>query len=255
MTGRLAGKVAIVTGGASGFGVGIARCFAHEGARVLIADRDATGGEAVAESLRGEGADAAACAADVTDRASVASMVAAAGDAFGAVDILVANAGIGQRPSPFEETPDETIDQLYAVNVKGVMNCCREVIPLFRGRGRGNIIVTASGIALIPRPNFAAYAASKGAVVALAKALALELASDGIRVNALCPAVGDTPMLAEFAGGEVADEERAGFGSILPLGKLITPEDVGHAAVFLASDVEAGNITGCALPVDGGRCV
>lgn len=259
MTERLAGKVAVVTGAASGFGLGIARCFARAGAKVAIADRDVERGEAVAEELRAEGAQARFCEVDVADRASVAAMVEAAGNALGTPDIMVANAGIGQRPCPLEETPDEVFERLHAINVMGVINCCREVIPLLRERGGGNIIVTASGIALTPRPNLAAYAASKGAVVSLTKALALELAPDRIRVNALCPAVGDTPMLAEFAGGDpggdVTEEQRTAFGSILPLGRLIDAEDVGHAAVFLASDAEAGNVTGCALPVDGGRCV
>ena len=252
---RLADKVAIVTGAASGFGLGIARMFAQAGAKVAIADLDAERGEAAAETLRAEGAQSMFCDVDVAKRASVAGMIETAEHALGPADIMVANAGIGQRPCPLEETPDEVFDRLLAINVMGVINCCREAIPRFRSRGGGNIIITASGVALTPRPNLAAYAASKGAVVTLAKALALEFAPYGVRVNALCPAVGDTPMLAEFCGGEETQEKRETFGSALPLGRLISPEDVGYAALFLASDTEAGNLTGCAMPVDGGRCV
>ena len=255
MTQRLADKVAVVTGAASGFGLGIARMFAQAGAKVAIADQDRERGEVAAETLRVEGAQSMFCKVDVAERASVAAMIEAAENSLGPADIMVANAGIGQRPCPLEETSDEVFERLFAINVMGVINCCRESILRFRGRGGGNIIITASGVALTPRPNLAAYAASKGAVVTLAKALALEFAPHGVRVNTLCPAVGDTPMLAEFCGGTETEDKREAFGSALPLGRLISPEDVGHAAVFLASDREAGNLTGCAMPVDGGRCV
>lgn len=255
MSQRLADKVAVVTGAASGFGLGIATTFAEAGAKVAVADLDAERGETAAETLRARGAQSTYFEVDVAERASVARMLDAAENALGPADIMVANAGIGQRPCPLEETPDEIFDQLLSINVMGVINCCREAILRFRDRTGGNIIITASGVALTPRPNLAAYAASKGAVVTLAKALALEFAPHGVRVNALCPAVGDTPMLAEFCGGEETEGQREMFGSALPLGRLISPEDVGHAALFLASDREAGNLTGCALPVDGGRCV
>ena len=253
--GRLAGKAAVVTGAASGFGRGIAECFAREGASVLVADRNAEAAEKVAERIRKQGGIAQAHKVDVTDSDGVLSMYTASESAFKAFHILVANAGLGQRPGRLEETSEEVFDALFDVNVKGVYHCCRHAIPLFRGQGHGTIIITASGIALKPRANFVAYGASKTAVVGLTKGLAEELAPDGIRVNALCPAIGDTPMLAEFLDGDPTGERRGEAQALLPLGKLITPEDVGNAAVFLASDTEAATITGCALPVDSGRCI
>ncbi len=261
MGGRLEGKAAVVTGGASGFGAGIATAFAREGAKVLIADLNEPGAEAQAAAIAANGGTASARQVDVTDRASVEAMVAACEARYGAAEILVANAGLGQRPTPLAEVSDEEFERQFAVNVRGVFNCCRAVLPAFRRQGRGNIVVTASGIALRPRPNLLVYGATKGAVLNFTKGLAEELAPEGFRVNALCPAVGDTPMLAEFLGGaetmSVADSEvaRERFRSALPLGRLITPDDMGHAAVFLASDVEAATLTGCALPVDSGRCI
>lgn len=255
MAGRLAGKATIVTGGASGFGSGIVMAFAREGARVLIADLNAETGQAMADEVNGSGGTAAFEQVDVTDESQVQAMIAACVEHFDAVDVMVANAGLGQRPCPLEETSDADFERQFAVNVRGVFYCCKHVLPTFRRQGNGNIIVTASGIALLPRPNLVVYGATKGAVLNLAKGLAVELAPEGFRVNALCPAAGDTPMLAEFMGGEATAEGRARFESGLPLGKLITPEDMGNAAVFLASDSEASTITGCALPVDSGRCI
>ena len=255
MTGRLAGKAAIVTGGASGFGSGIVEAFAREGAKVLIADLNGETGQAMADEVTGSGGAAAFQQVDVTDESQVQAMVATCVERFGAVDVMVANAGPGQRPCPLEETSDADFERQFAVNVRGVFYCCKHVLPAFRRQGNGNIIVTASGIALLPRPNLVVYGATKGAVLNLAKGLAAELAPEGFRVNALCPAAGDTPMLAEFMGGEATSEGRVRFESGLPLGKLISPEDMGNAAVFLASDSEAATITGCALPVDSGRCI
>ena len=255
MTGRLQDKAAIVTGGASGFGSGIVDCFAREGARVLIADLDDESGRAKCEAVAAAGGTAAFRQVDVTDNAQVQAMVAACAEEFGSVDVLVANAGLGQRPCPLEATEDDDFDRQFAVNVRGVFYCCKAVLPHFRRQGSGSIVITASGIALTPRPNLVVYGATKGAVLTFAKGLAMELAPEGFRVNALCPAAGDTPMLAEFMGGEETQEGRERFVSGLPMGKLITPEDMGNAAVFLASDAEAGTITGCALPVDSGRCI
>ena len=255
MAGRLQDKAAIVTGGASGFGGGIVDCFAREGAKVLVADLDEEGGRAKCEAVAAAGGTALFHRVDVTDGAQVDAMVAACEEAFGAVDVMVANAGLGQRPCPLEETSEESFDLQFAVNVRGVFYCCKAVLPAFRRQGRGTIVITASGIALTPRPNLVVYGATKGAVLTFAKGLAMELAPEGFRVNALCPAAGDTPMLAEFMGGQESAEARERFVSGLPMGKLITPEDMGNAAVFLASDAEAGTITGCALPVDSGRCI
>ncbi|NNE23518.1 MAG: glucose 1-dehydrogenase [Rhizobiales bacterium] len=255
MTDRLINKVALITGGASGFGAGIADCFVREGARVMIADRDASAGKAKADALTQAGHEAAFVETDVADVASVKNAVATCVEALGRMDTMVANAGIGQRPCPVEELSDDELTRQFDINVKGVIWCCKEAVSQFRVQGSGNIVATASGIALTPRPKLLAYGAAKGAVVTFCKGLALELASEGIRVNALCPAVGDTPMIAEFMGGELSDAGKAQFRDALPMGRLITPRDVGEAAVFLASDSEAGTITGAAFAVDAGRCV
>ncbi len=252
---RLANKTAIVTGGASGFGRGIVESFIEEGACVVIADRDGDGASRTASELDPTGKCVVARRVDVTDSRSVADCVAEAQRVFGGLHIMVANAGIGQRPCRLEDTTDEEFDLQMSVNVKGVFNCARHAVPVFRAQGSGNIIITASGIALTPRPNLVAYAAGKGAAVAFAKGLAMELAPEGIRVNALCPAAGDTPMLTEFMGGTASDEARHRFRESVPMGQLISPHDMGQAAVFLASDAQAGTITGTALAVDGGRCI
>ncbi len=249
---RLEGKVAIVTGGASGFGLGISTCFVNEGAKVLIADLDGAKAGEAAEQL---GGNARAHAVDVTDGAAVKDMIDVAAGAFGGLDIMAANAGLGQRPTPLDETPDDEFDRQFDVNVRGTHFCCKHAVAHFKQQGHGNIVITASGIALMPRPNLVAYGAAKGAAVAYAKGLAMELAPLGIRVNALCPAAGDTPMLAEFMGGTETAEMKETFRSALPIGKLISPEDVGQAAVYLVSDKEAGAITGTALAVDGGRTI
>lgn len=252
MAGRLQDKVAIVTGGASGFGMGIVSCFAEEGANVVIADVNPETGEALAERLGGA---AVFQKTDVTDRASLDAAVARAKQTFGGLDIMVANAGLGQRPCAVEDTSEAEYDRQFDVNVKGVFHSCNAVLADFRAQGSGNIIITASGIALRPRPKLVVYGATKGAVLNFAKGLALELAPDGIRVNSLCPGPGDTPMLAEFMGGTETDQGRETFRSNLPLGKLIKPEDMGWAAVYLACDAESGTITGVTLPVDSGRTV
>lgn len=255
---RLKDKVAIVTGGASGFGAGIATCFAAEGARVLIADRDVVKAEELAARLAASSdhpGEVAAMACDVTDYGQVEACVAHARELFGGLDIMVANAGLGQRPCRLEETTEEVYDQQFDVNMRGVFYCSKAVLPHFRTQGRGSIIITASGIALMPRPNLVIYGATKGAVMTFAKGLAMEVAGEGVRVNALCPAAGDTPMLVEFMGGRASSEAKDKFRESLPIGRFITPEDMGWAAVYLASDSEAGAITGTALAVDGGRTI
>jgi NAD(P)-dependent dehydrogenase (short-subunit alcohol dehydrogenase family) len=253
--GRLADKVAIVTGGASGFGGGIVDCFAREGARVLIADLNGAAAEAKAEAVAAAGGEASAFTVDVAKADQVAEMVAACVARYGGLDIMVANAGLGQRPTPLDETSEADYDRQFDVNVKGVFHCCAKALPQFRKQGAGNIIITASGIAIRPRPNLVVYGATKGAALNLAKGLALELAPEGIRVNALCPGPGDTPMLAEFMGGTETEQGREAFRANLPLGKLIRPQDMGEAAVFLADEQASSRITGHTLPVDSGRTV
>ncbi|HSF93491.1 MAG TPA: glucose 1-dehydrogenase, partial [Thermohalobaculum sp.] len=250
---RLAGQIALITGAASGFGRGVAEAFAAEGAAVLVTDIDGDGAARVAEALASKGARAAACAADVSDRASLDRAVARCEAEFGALSILVANAGLGQRPAAFDDTPPETLRRQYEINAVGAMQTCQVALPALRRRGEGaSILITVSGIALVPRPALYGYGMAKAAASYLMKSLALELAPERIRVNGLFPAVGDTPMLAEFAGGERTEENASAFANALPLGRLITPADVGAAAVFLSSPREAGAITGCVMTVDAG---
>lgn len=253
--GRLEGKVALVTGAGSGFGRGIVHAFAKEGATTVVADIDADKAGAVAYEARKLGAGAESFEADVTEKASLEAAVKFCEAKFGSLDTLVANAGIGQRPSGILDTTTELIRHQFEVNSLGALNSCQAALPALRRRSGSSILITVSGIALVPRPQLYGYGMAKAAAAYLMKALALELAPERIRVNGLFPAVGDTPMLAEFAGGERTDTSVEVFAGALPLGRLITPEDVGLAAVFLSSSAEAGALTGCALPVDAGRCI
>lgn len=244
---RLADKVAVVTGGGSGFGAAICRRFVEEGARIVVADcRD--GGAEVA----GELGDAAAfCRADVARDADARAMVDMAIERFGRLDVLVNNAGAPQAPQSLVETSEEDWDRLFAVNAKAIFLAARHAVPLMRRQGGGVILNTVSVAAIRPRPNLLAYNSSKGAALVATKTMAIELAPDRIRVNAVCPGPGDTPMLATFVGGDTA-AHRAAFLSTIPLGRLCAPDDVANAMVYLASD-EAAFVTGAVLEVDGGR--
>jgi 3-oxoacyl-[acyl-carrier protein] reductase len=246
---RLQNKIAIVTGGGSGFGEGIVRKFVMEGAKVIVADRDARAAERVAASV---GNAARAVTADVTVDTDVARMVAAA-SAFGPLDILVNNAGIGHVPQPLETLDEATFDQIFAVNVKSIYLASRHVVPLFKQRKKGVILNMASTAGVSPRPNLTWYNASKGWVITATRSMAVELAPFGIRVNALNPVAGETPLLKTFMGSDTP-EVRARFLATIPLGRFSTPEDLGNASAFLCSD-EASMITGVAMEVDGGRCV
>jgi 3-oxoacyl-[acyl-carrier protein] reductase len=245
---RLSSKVALVTGGASGLGAGICRRFALEGAAVIIADRDADRGGAVARELGGTFVDV-----DVASDAGARRMIATAVDRFGRLDILVNNAGVPQAPTPVADTTEAEFDRLMAVNAKAIFLAAKHAVPIMRRQGGGVILNTVSVAANRPRPDLSAYNASKGAALVLSRSLAIELAPDRIRVNAICPGPADTPMLATFVGGD-SDAHRAAFLSTIPLGRLCTPEDIAAAMVFLASD-EASFITGAVLDVDGGRSV
>jgi 3-oxoacyl-[acyl-carrier protein] reductase len=246
---RLKDKVAIVTGGGSGFGEGIVRKFAAEGAKVIVADRDAQAAERVAASV---GAAARAVTADVTVDADVARMVKSAGQ-LGPLDILVNNAGIGHVPQPLETLDEKTFDQILAVNVKSIYLAARHVVPLFKQRKSGVILNIASTAGVSPRPNLTWYNSSKGWVITATRSMAVELAPSGIRVNALNPVAGETPLLKTFMGTDTP-EVRARFLSTIPLGRFSTPEDIANASAFLCSD-EASMITGVAVEVDGGRCI
>ncbi len=247
---RLADKVAIVTGGASGFGFGIAERFAREGARVVIADLDGAAAERAADAIGG--ATLGVCV-DVADGGAVGSLVEGTAARFGRIDVVVNNAGTTHRNRPMLEVDEATYDRIFAVNVKAIYHMARAVVPVFRALGGGVMINTASTAGLRPRPGLVWYNASKGAVISLTKAMAIELAPEQIRVNCLCPVAGDTPMLGQFMG-EDTPELRAKFIATIPIGRLSTPQDMANAALWLASD-EAAFITGVALEVDGGRCV
>ena len=251
---RLKDKVAIVTGGASGFGAGIVAKFAAEGARVLIADLNLDAARAVAAR---SGAATQALRVDVSVAADVRAMMEAAESHFGRIDILVNNAGIGHLPQPLEGLPEDQFDRLFAVNMKAIYLAMREVVPRFKamngGQGGGVVLNMASTAGVSPRPRLAWYNASKGWVITATRASAVELAPFGIRVNALNPVAGETPLLATFMG-EDTPAMRAKFLSTIPLGRFSTPEDLGNAACFLCSD-EAAMITGVCMEVDGGRCI
>lgn len=245
---RLKDKTAIVTGGASGFGAGIARKFTAEGAHVLIAD---VSGEAAATLARE--LNAHAFTTDVSSDAGVTAMTAAAMTAFGHIDILVNNAGIGHTPRPLDDLSEQEFDRLFAVNAKSVFLTARHIVPLMKSKGAGAILNIASTGGVSPRPRLTWYNASKGWMITATRAMAVELAPQGIRVNAINPVAGETPLLKTFMG-EDTPEIRAKFLATIPLGRFSTPQDVAGAACFLCSD-EASMITGVALEVDGGRCI
>ena len=246
---RLAGKTAIATGGAQGFGEGIVRAFLAEGAQVMVADLNG----AKAEALAAEHDAAIACQVDVSDGASVNAMADAALTAWGRVDILVNNAGITHLPAPMEEVSEEDFDRVFAVNAKSVYLTARALVPGFKAQGAGAILNIASTAGVSPRPRLNWYNASKGWMITATKAMAVELAADGVRVNALNPVAVETPLLKSFMG-EDTPEIRSKFLSTIPMGRFSTPQDMGAAAVFLCSD-EAAMVTGVAMEVDGGRCI
>ncbi|ATU92675.1 SDR family oxidoreductase [Phyllobacterium zundukense] len=247
---RLAGKTAIITGAASGFGEGMAKRFAEEGARIVVADLNLKGAQKVAADI---GKAAIAVHADVSRKEEVDAMVKAAMDAFGRIDIMVNNAGFTHRNGSMLEVDESTFDLISGVNMKAIYYSALAVVPIMERQGGGSIITTASTAGLRPRPGLAWYNASKGWAISATKSMAIELAPKNIRVNCLCPVAGETPMLGLFMG-EDTPEKRAQFKATVPLGRLSTPLDVANAALWLASS-EADFITGVALEVDGGRCI
>ena len=251
---RLEGKTAIVTGAGSGFGEGIAKRFAAEGAQVVVADINGNTAGRVAGEIGEAGGRAQAHVADVSKSEDTAAMIGAALERFGGLDIVVNNAGLPQRAGPMLATDEATFDRIFAVNVKSIYHAAIHAVPVLRAQGGGVIINTASTAALRPRPGLTWYNASKGAVVTMTKSMAAELAPDRIRVNAVCPVFGLTNMAAEFMGGEETPEKLEAFRASIPLGRPSTPEDVANAVLYLASD-EAGFITGHCLSVDGGRSI
>lgn len=248
---RLKSKVAIVTGAGGGFGEGIARRFAAEGAFVVVVDVREDAAQRVASEV---GRDAINLVADVGSYADVSRVVSETVSRFGGVDILVNNAGVTHKNKPILEVTEEEFDRIFRVNVKSIFHFVRAVAPKMRERGGGVILNVGSTAGLRPRPGLTWYNASKGAVNLGSKSLALELAPWKIRVNALCPVMGETGLLESFMGLPDTPENRAKFVATIPLGRMSRPDDIANAALYLASD-EAELITGIELPIDGGRTV
>ncbi|HEV8473966.1 MAG TPA: glucose 1-dehydrogenase [Methylomirabilota bacterium] len=252
---RLHERVAIITGGGSGIGAATAVAMAAEGARVLVADVNEAGAKSVVQRIESAGGQALAMAVDVTRAADNQAAVERAVATWGRVDVFYANAGVPQWKTDVEDVDEKVFDQIFAVNVKGVFLGARAALPVMKRQRRGVFLITASTAAIRPRPGGQVYAASKGAVVTLTKALALETAPHGVRVVAIAPVATHTPMLPTFMGKREMDAEGlAKYEATVPLGRLNQPEDIAGTAVFLASD-DAAMITGSVIEVDGGRCI
>jgi len=248
---KLTDKTAVVTGGASGFGAGIVTRFLAEGAKVAIVDLNEAGANALIDSL---GTDRVHFEyANLTDSGSVSETFAKLRSRWDSLDILVNNAGTTHLPMQMEDVTEEDFDKVFAVNAKSVFYTSKYGVPWMKKTGAGAIVNIASTAALSPRANLTWYNASKGWMVTATKSMAIELAPDGIRVNAICPVAGETPLLASFMGGDTP-ATREKFIASIPLGRLSTPEDIAAAALYLSSD-DAAMITGVALEVDGGRCI
>ena len=250
---RLKDRIAIVTGAASGFGAGIARRFASEGASVVVNDLHDDGAKRTADEIERNGGRAIACAGDVSKDADVARLVASAVHAFGRLDIIVNNAGTTHRNQPMLDVPEEMFDRIYQVNVKSLYLTAKHAVPHFRAQKSGVFITIASTAGVRPRPGLTWYNGSKGAAIVTSRSMAAELAPHNIRVNVINPVAGETGLLADFMG-EDTPQKRAQFIATIPLGRLSQPSDVATAAVFFASD-EASFITGACMEVDGGRCI
>jgi 3-oxoacyl-[acyl-carrier protein] reductase len=247
---RLKGKTALVTGAAQGFGFGIAETFVREGARVALLDLN---GDKAKEAAQAIGRRAFAVTCDVGKAKSVEKAVARVIAKLGRLDIVVNNAGTTHRNMPMTEVTEEEFDRVFAVNVKSIYLMAKATVPHFREHGGGVILNVGSTAGIRPRPGLTWYNGSKGAVNLLSKSMAVELAPDRIRVNAIAPVAGETPLLATFMG-EDTPEKRAQFRASIPWGRLSTPQDMANAALYLCSD-DAEMVTGTVLAVDGGRCI
>jgi 3-oxoacyl-[acyl-carrier protein] reductase len=250
---RLQGKVAIVTGGAQGFGLGIVERFIEEGCAVMVADVQGDRALKVAESLKLSGASVRAMQMDVTRAVDWRALVESTLSAFGRLDIVVNNAGVSHKNQPLLDTSEAEFDRVYAVNVKSMFHSAQACVPVFRKNGGGCFINIASTAGIRPRPGLTWYNGTKGAMITTGKSMAAELAKDKIRVNMINPVAGETPLLATFMG-EDTPERRAAFTSVIPMGRFSQPRDIANAALYLASD-DASFVTGACIEVDGGRCV
>jgi len=251
---RLKGKVAIVTGAGSGFGEGIAKRFAQEGAGVVVNDISEASGQRVAGAISTAGGKAIFVRGDVSRGADWASMIGSATSAFGRLDTIVNNAGWTHRKKPYLETTEAEFDKVYAVNVKSVYLSAIHAVPVFRRQGGGALVNVASTAGIRPRPGLAVYNSSKAAVILLSKSMAAEFGPDKIRVNCVNPVFSpETGLSAEFAGGTISPEIRAAYLATIPMGRFSTPLDVANACLYLASD-EASFVSGVCIEVDGARC-
>ena len=245
---RLKNKIAIVTGGGSGFGAGIVKKFIQEGAKVVVADINLEDAKKVAMDTGGFAVEV-----DVSNSLSFKNLVDKTLEKFGKIEIMVNNAGITHLPNSMENISEAEFDKIFAVNSKSVFFSAKYLVPKMTSIGGGNILNVASTAGISPRPNLSWYNATKGWMISATKAMAIELASKKIRVNALAPVAGETPLLKSFMGGDTP-EKREKFLSTIPIGRFSTPNDMGNAACFLCSE-EASMITGVVLQVDGGRCI
>jgi len=247
---RLNNKIAFITGAGSGFGAGIAKKFVEEGARVGVVDIDGQAASDIAQQL---GSSALAVQADITDKSQIHNAVDQITQWSGSISILVNNAGVGHVPTPMEELDEELFDKIASVNMRSIYLTSQAIVPIMKSTGIGSILNIASTAGISPRPNLTWYNASKGWVITATKSMAIELAPNNIRVNALNPVAGETPLLSTFMG-EDTPEIREKFLSSIPLGRFSTPEDLGQAAVYLCSD-EASLVTGTTIEIDGGRTI
>lgn len=245
---RLDGKIAVITGGGSGFGAGIAESFVGEGAKVVLGDVNLQAAKVVADRL-----DGLAVKGDVSKADDMAALVDAAMAAHGRIDIFINNAGTTHLPQPMEDVEEDEFDHVLMVNTKSVYLSARHVVPVMKRQESGLILNIASTAGVSPRAGLSWYNASKGWMITATKSMAVELAPHGIRVNALNPVAGETPMLKRFLG-EDTPEMRAKFLATIPIGRFSTPQDLASAALFLCSD-EASMITGIGMEIDGGRCI
>ena len=247
---RLENKTAVVTGAASGLGKAIVEKFLEEGSKVIIVDINEDAGRELSENL---GPRTLAVSADVGDANSIENLKKSITESFKTVDIVVNNAGVTHLPTALDEVTEEDFDRVFRVNCKSVYLMAKAFVPNMKSQGTGSILNIASTAGVSPRPNLNWYNSSKGWMNTATRAMAVELAPFGVRVNAVNPVASETPLLASFMG-EDTPEMRQKFLSTIPLGRFAQPEDIANAACYLSSD-EASMVTGVCMQVDGGRCI